>query len=96
MIKSINSIFNYNWEEYMILNPNRVVFWFELFHNRVRFWYRPEIPEVLSDGPVIAIDNPSKDQILKVINGKDIYVDGPDLRYLIEHYICEDLVVPTI
>lgn len=96
MIKSINSRFDSNWEDYIILNTNRVIFWFELFHNMIIFCYHPEIPEALSDGPVIVIKNPSKDQILKVINGKDIYVEGSDLRYLIEHYICKDLVVPTI
>lgn len=100
MIKSINSRFDPNWiehyENHMILNPRRFIFWFELFHNAVLFRYRPEIPDALSDELVITIKNPSRDQILRIIDGKDIYVDGADLRYLVEHYICKDLVVPAI
>lgn len=96
MIKSINSRFDSNREDYIILNPRRLIFWFELFRNVVLFRYRPEIPDALSDEIVMTIKNPSRDQILRIIDGKDIYVDGADLRYLVEHYICKDLVVPAI
>lgn len=100
MIKSINTRFDPNWIEhydrYIIFNPRRLIFWFDLFHNVILFRYCSEIPDALSGEKVTTIKSPSRDQILRIIDGKDIYVDGADLRYLVEHYICKDIVVPTI
>ena len=100
MIKSISNRFDPNWmscyEELIYpINPNRIIFWFELYKEKVIFCYVSEIPSGLKDH-VRQIKNPSVNEILKVIDKKDIVVEGTDLRYLVEHYICNDLIVPVI
>ena len=89
MIKSINKI---QGRGSCRTNYNQMICWFELFPNFVIFSYFCPF-HGFNDHTIV---NPDRDCILKAINDKDLLIEGLDLRYLVENYICKDLVVPTI
>ena len=71
-----------------MINYNQMLCWFELFPNFVVFSYLAPFHGF----NIHTIVNPDSDCILKAINDKDLLIEGSDLRYLVENYICDDLV----